>query len=68
MAIEFPHVKFTGCNFVPTRHPHRPNIVLEVYNLNDGLRGKSESYDLIHALACFKTASLLTVVTLIFLV
>ena len=57
MAVEYPHVKFTGCNFVPTRHPHHENIQLEVYNLNDGLRGRDESYDLIHACSCFKGVS-----------
>lgn len=54
MAMEYPHAKFTGCNFVPTRHPHRSNIVLEVYNLNDGFRGKDQSFDLIHAFCTFK--------------
>ncbi|KAI5117560.1 hypothetical protein M0805_004473 [Coniferiporia weirii] len=54
MVREYPHVKFTGCNFVPTRHPHHPNIILEIYNLNDGLRGRDGSFDLIHAIGCFK--------------
>lgn len=54
MAEEYPHVKFHGCNFVPTRHPHRDNLLLEVYNLNDGLRGKDASFDMIHATGCFK--------------
>ena len=54
MADEYPHVKFTGCNFVPTRHPHRSNVQLEVYNLNDGIRGRDDSYDLIRADGLFK--------------
>lgn len=55
MADQFPHVKFTGCNFVPTRHPHHPNIQLEIYNLNEGFRGRDEYYDLIRMEGCFKT-------------
>ena len=54
MAKEYSHVKFTGCNFVPTRHPHSSNIQLEVYNLHDGFHGKDETYDLIHMLSTFK--------------
>lgn len=49
MAAEYPFVKFVGCNFVPTRHPFRDNVQLEVYNLNEGLRGRDNSFDLIHA-------------------
>lgn len=49
MAAEYPFAKFTGCNFVPTRHAHRDNVLLEVYNLSDGLHGKDNSFDLIHA-------------------
>ncbi|EJD01670.1 uncharacterized protein FOMMEDRAFT_158822 [Fomitiporia mediterranea MF3/22] len=54
MAKEYPHVKFTGCNLVPTRHPHSPNIQLEVYNLHDGFHGRDESYDMIHMFGTFK--------------
>ncbi|KAL5487577.1 hypothetical protein ACEPAI_5685 [Sanghuangporus weigelae] len=54
MAKEYPHVKFTGCNLVPTRHPHTPNIQLEVYNLHQGFHGRNESYDLIHMSGTFK--------------
>lgn len=54
MAEEFPHVKFTGCNWVPTRHPYRENVVLEVYNLNDGIRGKDNHFDIIHGDGLFK--------------
>lgn len=54
MAKEYPHVKFTGCNFVPTRHPHNSNIQLEVYNLHDGFHGKDETYDMIHMFGTFK--------------
>lgn len=57
MAEEFPHVKFLGCNFVPTRHPHNDNVQFEVYNLNDGIRGRDSSFDLIHASGTFKTVS-----------
>lgn len=59
MAKEYPRVKFTGCNLVPTRHPHSPNIQLEVYNLHEGFHGKDESYDLIHMLCTFKFVSAL---------
>ena len=59
MAKEYPHVKFTGCNFVPTRHPHSPNIQLEVYNLHEGLRGRDESYDMIHMFGAFKNVCFL---------
>ena len=57
MAEEYPHVKFHGCNFVPTRHPFRENVLLEVYNLNEGLRGDDASFDMIHAYGCFKMVS-----------
>ena len=54
MALEYPHVKFTGANFVPTRHPYRENVQFEVYNLVEGLHGKNGTYDIIHADATFK--------------
>ena len=57
MAAEYPHVKFHGCNYVPTRHPFRENVLLEVYNLNDGLKGEDASFDMIHAYGCFKIVS-----------
>ena len=57
MAKEYPHAKFTGCNFVPTRHPHSSNIQLEVYNLHNGFHGKDETYDLIHMFSTFKFVS-----------
>lgn len=60
MAKEYPHVKFTGCNFVPTRHPHLPNIQLEVYDLHGGFHGKDETYDFIHMNGTFKFVGVLT--------
>ena len=57
MAVEYPHVKFTGCNVVPTRHPYSDKVQFEVYNVADGLHGKDNHYDLIHASGCYKMVS-----------
>lgn len=54
MAQEYAHVKFTGCHVVPVRHPHQPNVQIEIYNVHEGLRGKDESYDMIHGSGLFK--------------
>ncbi|TDL17678.1 hypothetical protein BD410DRAFT_843472 [Rickenella mellea] len=49
MAEQFPHVKWHGVQLVPSRHPHSDNIVFEVYDVNEGLRGTEGSFDLIHS-------------------
>lgn len=54
MASEYPHVKFTGCHLVPVRHAHQENVQIEIYNLHEGLRGRDESYDVIHGSGLFK--------------
>lgn len=54
MAEQYQHVRFTGCHVVPVRHPQRPNVQIEVYNVHEGLLGKDGSYDIIHGSGLFK--------------
>ncbi|TDL17679.1 hypothetical protein BD410DRAFT_794152 [Rickenella mellea] len=49
MSEQFPHVKWHGIQFVPNRRPYRENVVYEVYDISEGLRGADCSFDFIHS-------------------
>jgi hypothetical protein len=57
MALEFPHVEWTGVDLVARPHPHSPqhlHVKYETYDFTLGLRYKDATFDLVHARNTFQ--------------